>query len=79
MMLLGGCCWLAGQAAKPPVWSPGSNQDLTFFSVDLASKPDALPLENKDPEKAGIDFINRLDAQRSLRNQILLNGSGWGR
>ncbi|MGB1519240.1 MAG: FG-GAP repeat domain-containing protein, partial [Limisphaerales bacterium] len=76
MILLGGCCWLAGQAAEPPVWSPGSNQNLTFFSVDLASKPDALPLENKDPQKAGIDFINRLDVQRSLRNQILLNGSG---
>ena len=76
MILLGGCCWLAGQAAEPPVWFPGSNQDLTFFSVELASKPDALPLENKDPEKAGIDFINRLNVQRSLKNQILLNGSG---
>ncbi|MBI4664139.1 MAG: VCBS repeat-containing protein [Verrucomicrobia bacterium] len=64
--------WAAGRAAALD-WQPHEDHRRTAISVPSKRKNGFTEVA---PAAAGITFTNRLDEERSLTNQIFLNGSG---
>ncbi|MBL9135314.1 MAG: VCBS repeat-containing protein [Verrucomicrobiales bacterium] len=65
----------SGQAAAPPDWQSGHGFRSRPLNVPASSGKRAGFVQ-VDALAAGILFTNRLDDERSLTNQIFLNGSG---
>ena len=71
VLLITGCVCL--QAARGVEWEPGNGFRSARLSISSQEK---LLFTSLEPALTGIWFTNLLSEERSLTNQIYLNGSG---
>ncbi len=65
--------WPLGQALPAATWVEESNHKWRSLDVAPAGSPGFKRL---DPLATGVRFSNQLDVEKSLQNQVYLNGSG---
>ena len=65
--------WALGQAFPAVTWVEEANHKWRPLDIPTGTRPGFTLLASG---QTGIQFSNQLDAEKSLQNQVYLNGSG---